>query len=696
MPNKVPQRLQLEIYKTLFENNPDAGYAIDSEGYFFFTNDSTLQLTGYTRAELHQMNFLPFIKEEDRDRVVQHFVSALNGNVEKFVTTITPKNGENVDLYVTAVPIIMNDSTKGIVGIAKNLGDLHAIQNELIQSRNQLQHIFDSIDVCLWSMDMKTNSLLHISPACQKIYGYSQQEFAEDPSLWRRVIHPLDRKQVDARQPLLLEGKALKHDYRIVDKNGKCKWISDYTIPILDEFHQLVRLDGVCNDITQQKIYEEQLHFMAYHDTLTGLPNRRLLTDRLQHALNKAAANQTKVALLFLDLDRFTCINDSLGHSMGDELLQIVSNRLTGRQLEWGTTSRQGGDEFAIVLEDITRLETVFSTVEKALWMISSPVWLNGQEYVITTSIGISIYPDHGQDPDTLLKRADQAMYFAKGRGGNQYQIYRPGMAKDLSRKVLIEQSLHKALGNNEFSLEYQPIIHVPKGSIVGFEALIRWHHPLLGMISPSEFIPLAEESGLIHEIGIWILKTACLQSKCWQKEEFASTYVSINASARQFDNDYFVKTIEQVLHDTGLPPHCLRIEITESTAMTNVMEMISKLAELSQLGVNISIDDFGTGYSSLSYLKKFPINTLKVDQSFVRDINKDKNQEAIIQAIVALANSLGIHVVAEGVEEVEQYLFLLKVGCQDMQGYFFSKPIPPKQVEDLLRSGCSSLLDIV
>lgn len=696
MPNKVPQQLQLEIYKTLFENNPDAGYAIDSEGYFFFTNESTLQLTGYTRAELHQMTFLPFIKEEERDRVVQHFVSALNGNVEKFVTTITQKNGEYVDLYVTAVPIIMNGSTEGIVGIAKNLSDLHAIQNELIQSRNQLQHIFDSIDVCLWSMDMKTNSLLHISPACQKIYGYSQQEFAEDPSLWKRVIHPLDRKQVEARQPLLLEGKALKHDYRIVDKNGKCKWLSDYTIPILDESNQLVRLDGVCNDITQQKIYEEQLHFMAYHDTLTGLPNRRLLTDRLQHALTKAAANQTKVALLFLDLDRFTCINDSLGHSMGDELLQIVSNRLAGRQLEWGTTSRQGGDEFAIVLEDITRIETVFTAVEKALWMISCPVWLNGQEYVITTSIGISIYPDHGHDPDTLLKRADQAMYFAKGRGGNQYQIYRPGMAKDLSRKVLIEQSLHKALGNNEFSLEYQPIIHAPTGGIVGFEALIRWHHPLLGMISPSEFIPLAEESGLIHAIGIWILRTACVQSKSWQKEEFASTYVSINASARQFDNDSFVTTIEQILHETGLPPHCLRIEITESTAMTNVMEMISKLSELSRLGVNISIDDFGTGYSSLSYLKKFPINTLKIDQSFVRDISRDNNQEAIIQAIAALANSLGIHVVAEGVETVEQYLFLLKVGCQDMQGYFFSKPVPPERVEDLLKSGCSFLLDIV
>ncbi|MGG3884979.1 sensor domain-containing protein [Brevibacillus panacihumi] len=696
MSNKVPQRLQLEIYKTLFENNPDAGYAIDSEGYFFFTNESTLQLTGYTRAELHQMNFLPFIKEEDRDRVVQHFVSALNGNVEKFVTTITPKNGEDVDLYVTAVPIILNGSTKGIVGIAKNLSDLHATQNELIQSRNQLQHIFDSIDVCLWSMDMQTNSLLHISPACQKIYGYTQQEFAEDPSLWRRVIHPLDRKQVEARQPLLLEGKALKHDYRIVDKNGKCKWISDYTIPILDEFNQLVRLDGVCNDITQQKVYEEQLHFMAYHDTLTGLPNRRLLTDRLQQALTKAAANKTKVALLFLDLDRFTCINDSLGHNVGDELLQIVSNRLTSRQLEWGTISRQGGDEFAIVLEDFTRIETVLSAVEKALWMISSPIWLNGQEYVITTSVGISMYPDHGHDPDALLKRADQAMYFAKGRGGNQYQIYRPGMAKDLSRKVLIEQSLHKALGNNEFFLVYQPIIHAPTGIIVGFEALIRWHHPLLGMISPSEFIPLAEEAGLIHSIGIWILKTACLQSKSWQKEGLASTYVSINASARQFDNDDFVKTIEQILDETGLPPHCLRIEITESTAMTNVMEMISKLTELSRLGVNISIDDFGTGYSSLSYLKKFPINTLKVDQSFVRDISKDKNQEAIIQAIVALADSLGIHVVAEGVEAVEQYLFLQKMGCQDMQGYFFSKPVPPEQVEDLLRSGCSFLLDIV
>lgn len=674
-----------EMYKSLFENHPDACYAFDLQGNFIMANQSCERIFGYSREELLTMTFVPFFKEEDVNMAFRNFESAAHGNQEIIEMKVRHKNGHFMDLNITVVPIFIDHKIQGIIGIGRDVTEQNLTQKELISSKNQLQNIFNSLDVCFWSHDVETSTKIIISPACEKIYGYSQEFFISDPLFWIKVIHPDDIDKVKEHRQRIMTGESVKQEYRIIHAAGQIKWISDHTIPVFNERAELIRLDGLVTDITQRKIAEEQLHFMAFHDALTGLPNRRLYRNKLDQALANAQ-DQHKVVVMYLDLDRFKYVNDSLGHMMGDRLLQIVANRLKGCLGEGDIISRQGGDEFTILLNNLTSEEHIYRIANKILDTIVQPIKLDHHEFILTTSVGVSIYPDHGQDSHTLIKQADQAMYLAKENGKNNFKLYEPDMTNILSRKLILEQSLHKALKKEELSLHYQPIVDLSTGSMVGLEALARWHQAELGYISPSEFIPIAEECGLIVPIGEWILRRACLQNKLWQEKGYRSIYVSVNISARQFENVHFVPMVESILSETGLEPHHLKLEITESTAMSSAEDMIKKLEELQELGVDLSIDDFGTGYSSLSYLKKFQIGMLKIDQSFIKDINMDPNQEAIINAIVAMAQNLRIHVVAEGVELLQQVEFLKNIGCFHMQGYFFSKPLATEDIERLLR----------
>lgn len=439
-------------------------------------------------------------------------------------------------------------------------------------------------------------------------------------------------------------------------------------------------------DVTARIHSENQLNFLATHDALTRLPNRTLLIDRLGQSIARLDWQKRKVAVMFLDLDRFKVINDTLGHTVGDILLKSVTERLTASVRNGDTVARLGGDEFIIVLADVAHAEDVTSVAEKIIHSLSKPFNLEGNEIFITTSIGISLYPDDGKQPEILLKNADIAMYRSKEQGRNNYQYYSSAMNVSSFERLMMETSLRQALEKGEFLLHYQPQVDLATNQIIGTEALIRWKHPTMGLVSPAKFIPLAEETGLIVPIGEWVLRTACLQNKAWQAAGFPPIRNSVNVSGIQFRRTDLVETIRRVLDETGLAPQYLEIELTESIIMKNEEKMIAAINELHEMGVYISIDDFGIGYSSLSYLKRFAINSLKIDQSFIREITVNPEDAAIVAAIVTLAHSLKLKVIAEAVETNDQLEFLRTLKCDEMQGYLFSKPLSAADIVKLLK----------
>jgi diguanylate cyclase (GGDEF)-like protein len=427
---------------------------------------------------------------------------------------------------------------------------------------------------------------------------------------------------------------------------------------------------------TQLREHQERLYHLVHHDNLTSLPNRLLLQDRLQRMMVKAKRNKTYAAVLFLDLDRFKKINETLGHDIGDKLLLEVAKRLEKCVRRSDTVARLGGDEFAIILDDLRDTKFVAVVARKILNTLSKPAFIEDYELYATSSIGISLFPDDSEEVDGLMRCADTAMYRAKEAGKNNYQYYTADMNTRAFEFLLLESGLRKALDNDELVVFYQPLIDLSTNKLNGMEALLRWQHPEKGMISPGDFIPLAEETGLIEPIGDWVLRAACEQNKEWQDAGYPPVKVSVNMSARQFSNKNLVENISNVLEETCLKPEYLCIEITESVNMQDVKSTIAKLQKLHNMGVSLSIDDFGTGYSSLSYLKLFPINDLKIDRSFVFNITTDSADAAIALSVIVLAHSMNLNVVAEGVETKEQLELLRKQGCDYVQGFLFSRPL--------------------
>lgn len=428
-----------------------------------------------------------------------------------------------------------------------------------------------------------------------------------------------------------------------------------------------------------------QMEHQAYHDPLTDLPNRMLFNDRLNMAMAHARRGKEMLAILFFDLDQFKTVNDTLGHAAGDRLLQEVAGRLAGCLRERDTSARMGGDEFTMLLPQLADAEGAAKVARKVLDVLQQPWIINGHEFHITASIGIAIYPNDGEDAETLMKHADIAMYRAKEQGRNNYQLYTPAMNARIMERQAMENSLRHALEREEFTVYYQPQVHTGTGRITGAEALVRWQHPEQGLVYPADFIPLAEETGLIVPIGEWVLRSACAQNKAWQDAGLPPVRVTVNISAYQFRQQNLVETVARALGETGMDPQWLELEITESAAMEDVDFTITVLRELSAMGIQLAIDDFGTGYSSLYYLKRFPIHTLKIDRYFVRDVLNDPEDAALVSTIIVLAQNLRLKVIAEGVETKEQLHFLKEHRCAEMQGYLFSKPVPAGEFETLL-----------
>jgi diguanylate cyclase (GGDEF)-like protein/PAS domain S-box-containing protein len=527
--------------------------------------------------------------------------------------------------------------------------------------------------------------IVDANPYATKFYGYSLDEFKK-MNLCDLAI-PDDRLiQREIFEKLVKEEGYFIKDLRQQRRTGEVITVTSDIVGILRGGKKF--FVSKMTDITERKLAEIRLSHLANYDLLTNLPNRLLFVDRLNQALSQGRRTQKLVAILFLDIDRFKNINDTLGHHIGDQLLQAIAKLLVaGRETD--TVTRLGGDEFTIMLTNIGHAKDAALVAEKILNTLSGESFqISGHEIFITVSIGITLYPFDGEDIDTLLKNADTAMYRAKERGRNTYQFYTRDMNNLALERLELETALRKALEKEELELNYQPIVDAASGKIIASEALLRWNHPTLGRVPPDRFIGLAEETGLILPIGEWVLRTACRDHQLWLETGYPPTPVAVNISVRQFQDSKFVNMIKNILNETGFNPKCLELEITESSLVKNLERTHETLYQLSQMGIKFSVDDFGTGYSSLTYLKRFPIDTLKIDRSFIKDIIQDPDDKAITTAIIAMAHSLKLKVVAEGVETREQVEFLRSLQCDSLQGFLFYKPLTPEAFKAVLKEG--------
>jgi diguanylate cyclase (GGDEF)-like protein/PAS domain S-box-containing protein len=521
------------------------------------------------------------------------------------------------------------------------------------------------------------------SPAASRVLGYPPGQLIGRTPF--DSIHPRDAGRVREAFDQVLRGEkqTTPVEFRFRRANGS--WIHLEAVGTnLVDYPGIEGVVLTSRDITQRKLAEERIQYLAQHDTLTDLPNRALMRDRLQISLAQAQRWRQVVAALLIDLDRFKVLNDTFGPAAGDEILRQMAERLKQCTREGDTVARLGGDEFMVLLPNLASPQGAATVAQKVLIAVAEPLHVNGHEVFLSASIGVSLFPEDAKNADDLIRNADTAMYSAKRLGRSNYQFFTHDLNLQMRERLVIEHGLRVAEQRKELRLLYQPKIELGRRTITGLEALVRWHHPSLGLISPDRFIPVAEETGLIVPIGEWVLRSACEQIRAWRDEGFPLR-VSVNLSARQFRQENLAQTIYRILSETGVPPDYLELEITESDVMENAESAIATLDELKAKGVNISIDDFGTGYSSLSYLKRFPLDILKIDRSFVRDIPADGDDAAIVGAIIALARSMDIKVVAEGVETESQAEFLDRSGCDFAQGYFFSPPVAPEEIRKLL-----------
>jgi diguanylate cyclase (GGDEF)-like protein/PAS domain S-box-containing protein len=525
---------------------------------------------------------------------------------------------------------------------------------------------------------------LSINRALAQLHGYESPEqlLAEVPNVVTQLF--VQPQQMDELKSML-EAKGVLRDVEMefYRKDRSKRWVRANIRAVRGADGNLAFLEGTIEDITERKRAEERVQFLAYYDALTGLPNRTLLHDRLEKALASARRRNEKVALLFLDLDRFKTINDSLGHTFGDLLLQDVAERLKRWARAQDTVARIGGDEFLIVLTAIRHISDAAIAAERIMDAMVPEFQVQGRSFSISCSIGISMFPEHGTDGETLIKNADAAMYCAKESGRNAFRFFTEEMNAEVIERLTLEHGMRLALDNKELFLVYQPQMEIATGKITGFEALLRWQHPELGLVPPDKFIPVAENSGLIVPIGEWVLRTACADARKWQAQALLSVPVAVNVSAVQFRQDGFREVIKRVLHDTRLAPQYLELELTESLLVGNADVTLHALRDLKAMGLKLAIDDFGTGYSSLSYLRQFAVNKLKIDRSFIRSVAVRPDDAAITAAIISMAKSLNLKVVAEGVENEAQMSFLREHQCDQIQGYYYSKPVTFNELEE-------------
>ncbi len=598
------------------------------------------------------------------------------------------KDGSSLDVEVSSARIEYNGHQVLCI-VIRDVTSRKQAEKALLESRERYQLAARGANDGLWDWDLKTNEL-YLSSRWKSMLGYREDQVQNTPEAWFDLVHPDDLPELKVQLEAHLHGSSshFQNEHRIRHSNGEYRWMLSRGLAVFDETGNPYRIAGSQTDITERKLSEEQYRYDAMHDALTCLPNRSLFLDRLAQAIERAKRRPDYLfALLFLDFDRFKVINDSLGHSVGDMLLVSGARRLEGCLRAMDTIARLGGDEFVILIEYLDSPDSAIRVAERIQEALAPPFTLSGHEIFTSASIGIvlsSIGYEHAED---ALRDADIAMYRSKALGRARYVVFEPGLRSMAVTRLERETDLRRAIERNEFLIHYQPILSLATGQITGFEALIRWQHPTLGMIPPSEFIPVAEETGLIIPIGHWVLREACQQMTIWQTlyPEYRNLTISVNMSGKQFSQPNLPEDLARILEETGLDINCLRLEITESVVMEAIEFTTNMLKRLKQMGIQLEIDDFGTGYSSLSYLQQLPIDAIKIDRSFISQMNLGANNQGIVQAIVSLAHNLGMHVIAEGVEASDQLDRLKSMDCELGQGFLFHRPMTGEAVIKLL-----------
>jgi len=614
----------------------------------------------------------------------EHLLELIDIGIDKFISKPAPLE-KLIRSFLTVATNINNAKKVAILS--------EETKRTLAQKESILSRILDTAPVRIFWKDRESRYL-----GCNKLFA-QDAGFRDQSDIIGKSDYDLswsadaDAYVQDDREVIETGEDKLDFQEDQSAPDGKRKWLSTSKVAMRDEEGNIVGVLGTYVDISKEKEIisqmneaKEKLNYQAYHDSLTGLPNRLLFYDRLQHAMKEANRYDKKIAVMFMDLDYFKTINDSLGHESGDKVLQYLAELLQKVLRSVDTVARFGGDEFVILLDAVESVDDVFEVIQKIMQALQTPYHIKQHSIHLRVSLGISIYPDDSEDAQTLIRNADSAMYRAKDEGRDTYQFYKKEMTDKVKEHIVVVENLSKAIENSELELYYQPQIDGSDASLVGMEALIRWNSPTLGFVSPANFIPIAESSGLIDAIGEWVFETAVKQMVEWRKKGYKTGRVAINFSAIELQQENFVENIAKKLQELECDSEWIELEITESYTMKHPEDAIKKLHALQDLGIRLTMDDFGTGYSSLSYLKKIPLYKLKIDQSFVRDLTDGENDVAIVESIISLAKTMGFDVIAEGVETKEQLDILLEKGCKKIQGYYFSKPLPLEKMEAFIK----------
>jgi len=666
--------------KTVVSNAPIILFALDPAGVITLSEGRGLDALNLRSADVVGRSV--FDLYPDRPDILNPIRQALAGETLTASATL-----DGVAFETRYTPLTGADGRpNGVIGVATDITERVKAEEALQESEKKFRGLFHSATDAIFVFELDAagapRPLVDVNDiACRRLACGRDELLRLSPL---DLVSKEDAQVFLNNMRVLLSWGDITFELTLTARNGA-------RLPVEMSAHAFdvnntKTIWAIARDISERKQAEETIRRQAYHDALTGLPNRMLFKERLNQSILQARRADHRLGLLFLDLDRFKNVNETLGHIVGDQLLQAVAERLAGSLKPDHILARLGGDEFTILLPRLARVEEAVKIAQKLLGALKAPVSLGGHELHVNASVGIALFPSDGEDAEMLLRNADTALYRAKEKGRNTYQLYAPLMNATAFERLVMENSLRHALRRNEFTVHFQPLLDIASGRVSGMEALLRWKHPELGLVYPEEFIPIAEETGLIVPIGEWALRTACAQNKAWQDKGYAPLVMSVNLSARQVQRDDVGETVARALRETDLDPRYLELEITESVAMQNDERTIGVLKSLRDKGVQIAMDDFGTGYSSLSYLKKLPLHTLKIDQSFVRDLTTDPNDAAIATTVIALGHNLNLTVTAEGVENREQLEFLRRQHCDKAQGYLLAQPLAAEEFEEILK----------
>jgi diguanylate cyclase (GGDEF)-like protein/PAS domain S-box-containing protein len=675
-----------EKFRNILDSLDDAYYEVDLRGKPVYHNPAFSQMLGY--------DYDYRVGEDNRNRQTPEMAAVVFNAFTEVYQTGVSKSGQRWRylhrdgsvIHVEGSVLLVKDAAgkpTGFRGILRDVTERLRKDDALRESEARFRAMTNLSSDWYWEADAEmrftrlesreTGRRESRNPLIgRRIWESTMQ--AHLPGGWDDFRALLDDRQ--SFRDIVMQRMAPDKSPYYISMSGE---------PMFDASGAFIGYRGISREITDQKVAEEHIHHMARHDSLTGLPNRLLFSSLLHAALKTAERYKRTFAVMFIDLDRFKFINDTLGHEAGDTLLKELTARFKQALRSSDVIARLGGDEFVVLVQEVPDREHAAAVARKILSAAIKPIELMGQECRVTASVGISLFPGDGSDEQTLMKNADSAMYHAKEEGKNNFQFYSSEISSQTLERLTLESNLRRALERQEFSLAYQAKVDLKSGRITGVEALLRWHNAELGSVSPAKFIPVAEETGLIVHIGRWVMKTACLQNVAWQQQGLPPINMAVNLSVRQFADEGLLDDVTAILQETGMDPKLLELEITEGMIVHNVERAIKLLTAIKQLGVRLAIDDFGTGYSSLGQLKNFPIDTLKVDRSFIRDLATDSEDKAITSAIIAMGKTLSLTVVAEGVETAEQQNFLREQACDEMQGYYFSKPVAPEEFAALL-----------